>query len=790
MKISLLLLALTLTTCTALAQSPDTDTTRIAFLTGRISHYIDKVPITPTDLDSAAPDVSLLLPLLPAARTAADVWRGFVYAGSYFMDRGDRKRAIGLWLQGWQRLRAAGDIVAENRYVSRIAFHAYHDTASTPMVLSLVDQLKTDNDSLLPHATPETQQDAIMTMSTIGSPYYYSKQTAAFTRIETLTVQVNRHLHQHVVMPYSWLAYLCTNEGRTKEGLEYALEAVSVSETPGAPVDGSAYECASRIFYVIGDYDKSQEYIYKALALFRKNPGLTHNAGGLFNRAVNILLRQHKPAEGLNLLRLISRPIPGSPFPYQDAEYFLVSSGDCFYALGRTDSAEHYYREALKYLLIPGFSPQKAIAYNSLAAFYTGTRQYTRARPYLDTLTADSNRALITLTMLDKAYLLRYRADSAVHDNGRALADLRNYQAVHDSLVNVAKNDQLAEINIRYETEKKNQHIADLEKQNALQTKLQQSTVRQDRIVRNSLIAGAALLALFAAVLYNRWRARHHMSIRLEKLSRCQQKLLTEKETLLCEKEKLIGEKEWLLREIHHRVKNNLQIIISLLNMQRCQLRDETAISAFEEIGARVNAISLVHKKLYQEGQDMASIAMREYVSDLVSFLQEGLCLRGIRFHLDIAPDLRQSSEPSLFPRSQASLRSLVLDVAQCVPIGLIVNEAVTNSIKYAFPPGLIPSPMITISLKEESPGWITLVIADNGIGLPRGFDPGTSTSLGLRLIHTLCSQLDGSLTMDNQPGLTLSLHFPNESAPAGAEGKPLIPTPPAMKQTSAPEYI
>jgi two-component system, sensor histidine kinase PdtaS len=178
--------------------------------------------------------------------------------------------------------------------------------------------------------------------------------------------------------------------------------------------------------------------------------------------------------------------------------------------------------------------------------------------------------------------------------------------------------------------------------------------------VRNSLIGGAALLAIFAAILYNRWRIRRRMALRLEKLSRRQEKLLGEKE-------KLLDEKEWLLREINHRVKNNLQIIISLLRTQADQLKDEIAISAFEVISARINTISLVHRKLYFQSQNRTSINMRDYIHELVEFLQEGLGAgQSIAFHLEMG--------------------DLALDAAQCVPLGLILNEAITNAIKYAFP--------------------------------------------------------------------------------------------------------
>ena len=259
--------------------------------------------------------------------------------------------------------------------------------------------------------------------------------------------------------------------------------------------------------------------------------------------------------------------------------------------------------------------------------------------------------------------------------------------------------------------------------------RLSQATVRQDSIVRKSLIGGAVLIALFTAVLYGRWRTRKKMTGRLKDLTHHQHKLIIEK--------------EWLLREIHHRIKNNLQIIISLLHMQSVRMKDETAIGAFEDIGARVNTISLVHKKLYQESQNMVTIDMRDYIHELVESVREGLgAQRSILFDLDIA--------------------DCYLDVSQVVPLGLILNEAITNAVKYAFPGASYgESPKVTISLREQSTGRFTLHIADNGVGLPAGFDPETASSLGLQLIRTLTLQLEGSLEISAAaPGLQIYIQF------------------------------
>ncbi|HVU95252.1 MAG TPA: sensor histidine kinase [Puia sp.] len=281
--------------------------------------------------------------------------------------------------------------------------------------------------------------------------------------------------------------------------------------------------------------------------------------------------------------------------------------------------------------------------------------------------------------------------------------------------------------------------------------------------------AGALLVGVLTGIFCERYRSRRRLAGRLEKLMHRQDKLLMEK--------------EWLLREIHHRIKNNLQIIISLLHMQSVRMKDESAIGAFEDIGARVNTISLVHKKLYLESSDRVTIRMRDYVLDLVEYVRDSLCAhRFIAFHLDIA--------------------DLSLDVSQVIPLGLILNEAITNAVKYAFPDNeasartsgsFIPAeahrpgpaaapPTIRISLHEQpiglnpphphqrtaGPATATLIlrITDNGIGLPPGFDASRCGTLGIQLIQTLTAQLDGTFHLTSAPGVDLTITFTRHSNP------------------------
>lgn len=757
-----------------------TDSSRANFYGNLMIYYLLFHTPTRAEIDSSATLLQRLTPLLPIVRSANGASTVWIAMTGYYTAIGDRKRSRDYALEGFDLVRKRGTLDQEIFYAEHLTYWYYPDSNYAACLYSVMQQIEADGDRLLPGLSSEQQHAFIAKFAYVANIPYYGKQLEAVIRTEKLAIRLNERLRQHVALPYSVIAYILNGQARAQEALPYALDAVRVTETPEGPVDGSGYECASMMYYEIEDLDKSMLYFYKALTLFQKKPSLIGNPGGLFARAIGILLRQQKPGEALKLLALIRRPPAGVVFNYNDKAHFALSTGDCYAALGKKDSAEYYYNSALKEAPLEKFTPTKVSVYDHLATFYTRNRKYARARPLLDTLLADSIRPLSAIGLQSGEWLLRYLGDSATGNYREAMTSLRKYQFLHDSVTNVAKNKQLTEMNVQYETEKKNQHIAELEKQGALQTRLQQSTLRQEHIVRNSLIAGAALLALLAGVLFNRYRIKQRMTRRLEKLSTRQQKL--------------IKDKEWLLREIHHRVKNNLQIIISLLRLQSGQLKDEAAIGAFEEISARVNAISLVHKKLYQEGQNMASIDMRDYVKELVDYLKEGFSLgspgRRIGFRLDIG--------------------EVYLDVAQCVPLGLILNEAITNAIKYAFPLGrhtdgsrdtmtgrpdgprdampdhAPPPPLITIALREQpapassssygassssqgpSPASIQLLIADNGVGLPTGIDPETNGSLGLQLIYTLSQQLEGTLAMTNDPGLTIRIQFSRGEPIAG----------------------
>lgn len=217
---------------------------------------------------------------------------------------------------------------------------------------------------------------------------------------------------------------------------------------------------------------------------------------------------------------------------------------------------------------------------------------------------------------------------------------------------------------------------------------------------------------------------------------------------------KSLEEKEVLLREIHHRVKNNLQIISSLINLQSNNIDDPNVYDSFKEIQNRVKSIALIHEKLYQS-KDLSKINFSEYIPQLAS-------------------DLYRSYEISPLIDLEVEVDNILLDINKALPCGLIINELITNSIKHAFPDvekykqsGEISAGDLNgakkgkICIKFHQIGDIyEMMISDNGIGYPEDLDLETSETLGLRLVNSLKGQLNSEVEIKNNNGALFKLTF------------------------------
>ena len=198
-----------------------------------------------------------------------------------------------------------------------------------------------------------------------------------------------------------------------------------------------------------------------------------------------------------------------------------------------------------------------------------------------------------------------------------------------------------------------------------------------------------------------------------------------------------LAEKEVLLKEIHHRVKNNLQIISSLLHLQSTKSEDEELLRAFEDSQHRIRSMALIHEELYQS-DDLAQLDFVAYVRRLSEHLLESFGMDEERIHLNIRMD------------------GVRLTIDKAIPMGLIISELVSNSLKHAFPEDA--QGLIAIELRTDGEDPFCLTVGDDGVGFPEDIDYLTTDSLGLRLVNTLVDQLKANLVMVDAPGTTFTI--------------------------------
>jgi len=329
------------------------------------------------------------------------------------------------------------------------------------------------------------------------------------------------------------------------------------------------------------------------------------------------------------------------------------------------------------------------------------------------------------------AYQMLSRIDSVQADYKSALDNYKMEMLYKDSIFNETKNKQFTELQVRYRSEEKEKSNLILKKQ----AELQKSRISQANLMKNVGFAGICILIVAVALLYRRYL-----------INRKIRKIIDHKNETL---QHIIQEKEWLLKEIHHRVKNNLQVVMSLLNTQSHYLKDESAKKAIRNSQDRIHSMSLIHKKLYQSNT-IVSVNMDLYIKELVEYLKESLDTgQRICFEIDAEP--------------------IELNNAQSVPLGLILNETIMNSIKHAFPDGR--EGIISISLATLPENRIRLTIKDDGIGYDGSFDDlKASSSLGIKLISGFGGELNADIQFVNntincqETGLTIVIEFKHKT--------------------------
>ncbi len=495
--------------------------------------------------------------------------------------------------------------------------------------------------------------------------------------------------------------------------------------------------------HVKGEYDKAIQYYFRAVPLFEK-AGDTLFAG-ILNNNIGVCYQSRQDYERA---KEYYRSALENFIVVGDEEWknnMYTNLATLHNALNEYDEAIDYNLKVLDYAELKKDDHLKGTILSNLCGVYFNTGKFQKSIDYglqsiefIDTL-KDVTVWMVSKTNTGMAYIRtgkyseaidhlteslelsqRYNAlereqkgyeglseaYAAMNRHRIALEYYKKSEVIKDSLFNEARDRAIAEANTKYETEKKQQQIENLELTNSLQElKLDQSRKRNA-----AMIIGLLLLVAIAGLLFNAYRM----------------------------KKKSLEEKELLLREIHHRVKNNLQIVSSLLNIQQREISDEKASQAIQESKNRVESMGLIHQSLYRN-RDLGNIGVREYVEELVDGIMHSYPLKRdqIKYNLRV--------------------EDLQLDMDTLIPLGLIINELINNSLKHAFPDR--DEGAITLELKKQDDN-VHLMIEDDGKGFNDVSDLEQNSSFGFKMIKAFVKKLNAKMESFGDQGSRFLIRF------------------------------
>jgi two-component sensor histidine kinase/tetratricopeptide (TPR) repeat protein len=548
---------------------------------------------------------------------------------------------------------------------------------------------------------------------------------------------------QSLKKPVKFTTYFITGDfyrfcGKYDLALYYEFEAMKTSDLDEHK-KAMANMLLGNIYELLGNKKNSLEYYMKA---FRY-----HEATGDKLRYITAYYIANLKADSgdpKGALIFLTSFLKKSPTQMPTKKQLYASSfGNIYSRLGDYGKAERYYKEMLaldsaveeeigKDLQNTHITLMGSGADFIIGQFYIDRGRFSEAKYHLE-------KSLVNPQYLDAkqsldTYLYLFKTDSALNNYLPAIKNFQRYKAMNDSITSLARSKQISELSIKYETEQRKKDIKLLQNKQ----KLQEAAIDRSDTIRNVIIAGALFFLLAAILAYRSYRHKQKSNMKLIG----QQEEINQKNStlqhLLSEKDNFIKEKDWLLKEVHHRVKNNLQIIMSLLSTHSIYLENNDALKAIQESQDRVQSIALIHQKLYS-GDNLASINIGDYVSDLVYHLADGFntVAKNITF--------------------VQSIDQIHIDLSQAVPLGLILNEAITNSIKYAFGKS---GGQISIHLLKLDEKRIKISIEDNGKGLPEDFSIRSSHSMGMEMMKGLSKQLRGVFAISSNVGTIVSIEF------------------------------
>ncbi len=491
------------------------------------------------------------------------------------------------------------------------------------------------------------------------------------------------------------------------EALKRLLEALRYLETRGPSKSlGSCYAAVGSTYQKFEETNNALFYHYKSLEVRKiiqnkksismsyTNIGETYIAQGKYDSALRNINRSIELKEEVGDKGLLASSID------------LL--GELYFQMKNYELAEKYFLNSMELRKEITDPNGKATTLNKLGNLYFEWKKYDLAL-----LQLEEGRKIAMATGTRKILLTNYeitiRVLKATGKSDEAIRFYDEYIALNEEILSVEKNKAIRELQIKYDLDKKDHQIELMKEKD----KSQAAIVSQQSTQINSLIVVAFLLIVIFALAFKAYRSGAKSN--------------KQNKVIIAQKQMMIEQKQIVMKELHHRVKNNLQVLSSLLNLQQQRMGDVQTKEAIKAVGHRMNAMLLIHQDLYGESAD-SLVDMKAYLEKLVD---------NLLFSFDYSKDKMKvnfDAEP------------ITLDADKALSLGFICNELISNSFKHAFSETTHPELMIT--LKKNSPENLLFTIADNGKGMQVEKDIEKNNSFGLRLINMFTKDLKGSVTI------------------------------------------
>ena len=556
------------------------------------------------------------------------------------------------------------------------------------------------------------EPDKLTVLNDLAYEYTYKNLDSA--RILLLhAIEINKTDSLQLGISKETLAIVNEIQGNIPSAISLHFESIKIFEKINSPKHLAwAYNGMGALHYQQYDYDKALNYFLQSMQI-RK--GL-NDEEEVAKSMINIALIFNTKEQYDSSLVYLKNALP----PFIESGDELMKSivytnlGSTYSNMNDFDNAAYYFNKSRVIQERIDDKEGLGVLYRKLGELFISKNEPEKALAYYD-LSLKFAKELGDIGRFTETTQSKYLVYQSMGKFKKAFELQTEYLKLRDSLINIENKDIINEYSAKYENEQKERTITELE----LHKKNAELALAKSANQLNLFISGFILLIVLSGFIFYRFQVKKKTS-----------EILSQKNQLIT---KALEERETLLQEIHHRVKNNLQIISSLLKLQARNLSDEAAIDAVKEGESRVKSMALIHQRLYS-ADDVRGVNVQEYFESLMIEIFQTFGVSTINH--------------------QIKTGNIKLDIDTMIPLGLIVNELITNALKYAFEENKKGKLYIEIEEKGEHL-WVE--VRDNGSGIDAD-SLNKSDSFGWKMIQSLSRKLKAQINIINNEGTTVQL--------------------------------